>query len=172
MRSAKAVTTTLGAPTLSKPSHGGLAMTILIDTNLLVYLYDKNQPEKQKQAQRVLEELELSMAGCLSVQNLAEFMSVVTRKLSPPMLPEQALQQAALFARLWPVFALTPLIVLEAGRGVRDHQMSYYDAQLWATARLNQVPIIFSEDFAAGSVVEGVRFVNPFAEGFALHSWL
>ena len=50
--------------------------------------------------------------------------------------------------------------------------MSYYDAQLWATARLNQVPIIFSEDFAAGSVVEGVRFVNPFAEGFALNSWL
>ena len=41
-----------------------------------------------------------------------------------------------------------------------------------APVRLNQVPIIFSEDFAAGSVVEGVRFVNPFAEEFVLHSWL
>lgn len=147
-------------------------MQILIDTNLLIYLYDENQPEKQRQAQHVLEELGLSGIGCLSVQNLAEFISVTTRKLSPPLTSEQALQQAELFARLWPVFALTPMIVFEAGRGVRDHQMSYYDAQLWASARLNQVSVIFSEDFATGAMFEGVRFVNPFAEGFVVHSWL
>lgn len=34
-----------------------------------------------------------------------------------------------------PVFDLTLLIILEAGRGVRDHQLSYYDAQIWAIAR-------------------------------------
>ena len=30
------------------------------------------------------------------------------------------------------------MIVLEALRGVRDHQISYYDAQIWASARLNR----------------------------------
>jgi predicted nucleic acid-binding protein len=33
---------------------------ILIDTNVLVYLYDQNQPQKQSQAQRILGELELT----------------------------------------------------------------------------------------------------------------
>jgi predicted nucleic acid-binding protein len=64
------------------------------------------------------------------------------------------------------------MVVLEAGRGVRDHQFSYYDAQVWATARLNQVPIIFSEDFSAGSIIEGVRFVDPFSPGFAIKTWI
>jgi len=144
---------------------------IFIDTNLLVYLYDQNQPFKQAQAQRVLDQLELTKAGRLSVQNLAEFFSVATRKLSPNLAPHQALQQINLFTRLWPIFDLTPLIVLEAGRGVRDYQLSYYDAQIWATARLNQVPTIFSEDFNAGAVLEGVRFVNPFSADFVLEAW-
>ena len=39
------------------------------------------------------------------------------------------------------------MVMLEALREVRDHQLSYYDAQIWAAARLNQVPVIFSEDF-------------------------
>ncbi len=144
---------------------------VLIDTNLLIYLYDPNQPGKQNQAQRVLEELQLARSGRLSVQALAEFFSVATRKLSPGLTPAEALKQVILFTRLWPVFDLTSMIVMEAGRGVRDHKLSYYDAQMWATARLNQVPVIFSENFGNRSVLEGVRFVNPFSSGFLLEEW-
>jgi predicted nucleic acid-binding protein len=145
---------------------------ILMDTNLLVYLYDQKRPERQSQSQRVLEQLELSRNGRLSVQSLAEFFSVATRKLSPNLTAAEALHQIDLFLRLWPVFDLTPMVVLEAGRGVRDHQLPYYDAQIWAAARLNQVPLVFSEDFQDGRVLEGVRFVNPFTPGFVLESWL
>lgn len=144
---------------------------ILIDTNLLIYLYDQNQPDRLSRARDVLDRLELIGMGRLSVQNLAEFYSVSTRKLSPPLSPEEALVQVGLFARIWPVFDLTPLIVLEAARGARDYQMSYYDAQIWATARLNQVPTIFSEDFNAGATLEGVQFINPFAPEFVLDNW-
>ncbi|MCG2740072.1 MAG: hypothetical protein L6300_07505 [Syntrophaceae bacterium] len=35
-----------------------------------------------------------------------------------------------------------------------------------AAARLNQIPIVFSEDFQDGQVLEGVRFANPFAGRF------
>ena len=145
---------------------------ILIDTNLLIYLYDQNQPDKQNQSERVLEQLELTHTGRLSVQALSEFFSVATRKLSPSLTPAQALDQVTLFTRLWPVYDLTPMIVMEAGRGVRDHRLSYYDAQVWATARLNQIPVVFSEDFRDGSVLEGVRFVNPFSREFLLEKWL
>jgi predicted nucleic acid-binding protein len=72
---------------------------------------------------------------------------------------------------MWPVFDLTPLIVLEAARGARDHGLPYYDAQIWASARLNQVTILFSEDFSDGQLLEGVRFVNPFSPHFQVEDW-
>lgn len=144
---------------------------VLIDTNLLIYLYDFKNEFKQTRSQEVLDQLSLSGNGRLSVQSLAEFVSVATRKLSPPLSPGDAIEQVEHFMRLWQVFDLTPFIVLDAARGVRDYQLSYYDAQIWACARLNQVPVVLSEDFTAGSFLEGVRFVNPFATEFMLADW-
>jgi len=31
----------------------------------------------------------------------------------------------------------------------------------WATARLNQIPLIYSEDFKSNTIIEGIRFMNP-----------
>jgi len=75
---------------------------------------------------------------------------------------------------LCPVYDLTPMIILEALRGVRDHQLSCYDAQIWASARLSQVPVVFSEDFSRDpnlQILEGVHFVNPFRPDFDLGQW-
>jgi predicted nucleic acid-binding protein len=144
---------------------------ILIDTNLLVYLYNIGFPRKAAQARKVLDHLELTRNGRLSVQCLAEFLNVSTRKLAPPLTRTEALEQASLFTRMWPVFDLTPLIVLEAARGARDHNVPYYDAQIWASARLNQVTVVFSEDFSDGQMLEGVRFVNPFSPEFRVEDW-
>lgn len=144
---------------------------LLIDTNLLVYLYDTGSPDKAARARQVLERLEMTRSGRLSVQSLAEFLHVSTRKLDPPLTWAEALTQVSLFTRMWPIFDLTPLIVLEAARGARDHGLAYYDAQIWAAARLNQVTVVFSEDFSDGQVLEGVRFTNPFADGFRLGDW-
>jgi len=48
-----------------------------------------------------------------------------------------------MWAKAIPVLDLTPLIVLEATRGACDHKLNYYDAQIWATAKLNQVAVVF-----------------------------
>lgn len=144
---------------------------ILIDTNVLLYAYDQNESVRQARALDVLRRLEETASGCLSVQCLAEFFSVSTRKLIPPLTAADAAEQVELFTRTYPVFDLTQSIVLEAMRGVRDHQLAYWDAQLWATAKLNQVPTLFSEDFGAGQSLEGVRFVDPFAPNFAIENW-
>ena len=144
---------------------------ILLDTNVLAYAFDANTPDKQAQALALLDHLQTSGRACLSTQNLAEFCHIAVRKLHPPLTPAQTYQMMERFSRSFQVFDLTPAVVLEAARGVRDHQLAYYDAQVWATARLNQVPVIFSEDFATDATLEGVRFVNPFAEGFKLDDW-
>ncbi len=41
-----------------------------------------------------------------------------------------------------------------------------------AAARLNQIPIVFSEDFQDGQTLEDVRFVNPFAGMFDVEARL
>jgi predicted nucleic acid-binding protein len=145
---------------------------ILVDTNVLVYFFDNNTPKKQERAELVLNRLRGAGLGRLSTQNLAEFINAAMRKLDPPMTAAKAMEHAALFSATWPVFNLTPLIVLEAARGVRDHMLAYYDAQIWAAARLNQIPIVFSEDFQDGRILEGVRFANPFLPSFDLEAWL
>jgi predicted nucleic acid-binding protein len=88
------------------------------------------------------------------------------------MTPAEAIEQVALLAESFGVLDLGSAVVLEAGRGVRDHGLSFYDAQIWAIAKLNQIPVVFTEDFQDGMSLEGVRFVNPFAQGFDLGRWI
>lgn len=144
--------------------------SILLDTNVLIYTFDQNDPARQDRAIQVLRALEEDANGRLSVQCLAEFCAVAMRRLRPAMSVHDVLTQVARFQGIYPVHNLTPMIVLEALRGVRDYQLAYYDAQIWATARLNQIPVLFSEDFNP-STLEGVRFVNPFAADFDLALW-
>ena len=141
---------------------------ILIDTNVLVYAHDRGSFAKQRQAIETLYRLQISGAGRLSAQCLAEFYVAATRGAQPILTPPEAAQQVDRLARAFRVFDITPMIVLEATRGAREHRMPYWDAQIWATARLNQIPVVLSEDFSAGSSIEGVRFLNPFAAGFDL----
>ena len=93
---------------------------ILIDTNLLVYLYDRGSPGKAAWARQVLDRLELTRSGRISVQNLAEFFRVVTAKLDPPLNLDDAMAQVSLLTRLFPVFDLTAMIVwrLRGGRAI------------------------------------------------------
>jgi len=145
---------------------------IFTDTNVLVYAYDRSEPAKQEQALAVLDRLATRQAGVVSVQVLAELYVTLTRKLVAPLDPGEAAIRVSNYLRSWAVLDLTGMIVLEAVRGAQDHQTSYWDAQIWATAKLNQIPLVFSEDFSDGQVVEGVQFVNPFAPGFHVEDWL
>jgi len=144
---------------------------VLIDTSVLIYVFDHGDQSRQDQAIRVLQHLQTTGNGRLSAQSLAEFCAVTTRKLKPLLTRAEAVTQVERFARAFPVIDLTPLVVIEAARGARDHSLAYYDAQIWAAARLNQIPVVFSEDFDSGSTLEGVKFVNPFAADFVLEAW-
>jgi predicted nucleic acid-binding protein len=144
---------------------------ILVDSNVLIYAHDVSEAEKQRQALKVLDQLVQDARGVLSTQTLAEFSAVTMRKIPSPLSAKQAYKQVEHFIRVWPILDVTPQVVLAALRGVRDYQFSFWDAQLWAVARLNDVPVVLSEDFNPGSVIEGVRFVNPFAEDFRAVEW-
>jgi len=139
---------------------------VLIDTNILVYAYEPSERQKQEQALNIIRELVRKRTGVISTQVLAEFFVTVTnpRKLSTPLTITEGYERIQNFLQVWEVINVTGMIVLEAIRGVKDYQLSFWDAQIWATARLNQIAIIYSEDFNVGATLEGVRFVNPYKD--------
>lgn len=135
---------------------------------MLVYAYDAQAPAKAERARTVLEQLQRRGIGVLSVQVLGEFYNVVTRRIAEPLSLDEAERAVHRFARAWRVLLPTTTVVFEAMRAVRWHSLSYYDALIFATASLNDVPCVLSEDFSDGHVLEGVRFVDPFAPAFDL----
>jgi predicted nucleic acid-binding protein len=145
---------------------------IIVDTNVLVYAHDKGEREKQRQAIDLLRRLEASRAGRLPAQVLSEFFSATTRAKSSILPVSVARQQVENFALTWIVFDTTASVFQEAVRGVEQHKLAFYDAQIWASARLNQVGVVLSEDFSSGTQLEGVRFVDPFAPEFDLAPWV
>jgi predicted nucleic acid-binding protein len=144
---------------------------ILIDTNVMVYLFDAHDHQRQDQATLVLRHLEKTNQGQLSAQCLAEFINATTRGIQPFLSNSEAFLHVQRWMSAYPVLPVTDSIVLEAARGARDYNLAYYDAQIWASAHLNQIAVIFSEDFQDGQILEGVHFINPFVPQFNLDLW-
>jgi hypothetical protein len=93
---------------------------ILIDTDLLVYAHDRGEFIRQGRAIEVLSQLQAIGSDSLSVQCLAEFYSVAICGCEPMLSVVDPSTQVARLARVWPVIDVTPQIVLEATRGVRE----------------------------------------------------
>jgi predicted nucleic acid-binding protein len=143
----------------------------LVDTNVLVYAYDPTEGAKRERAITVLECLWARQMGALSAQILGEFFVTVTRKIPSPLSEAEAERSVTNYVRSWVIYDLTELVVPEAVRGLQRYHLSYWDSLIWATAKLNGVSNVLSEDFSDGALLEGVRFLNPFADNFDL-AWL
>jgi len=63
---------------------------VFVDTNVLVYAYDRSDPEKQRRALQVLDRLAITGAGMISAQVLSEFFVAVTRKIVAPLSVDEA----------------------------------------------------------------------------------
>lgn len=144
-----------------------MSARFLLDTNVLVYAQDKDEPERQHRAIDLLERIQVGpQAVAVSTQVLGEYFSVVSRRFSDALSVDVIADQIRRFMEMFDVVTTDANVVLEAIRGVSRYRLSFYDAQIWAAARLNGIPVVLSEDFTDGQEIEGVRFANPFAEGF------
>lgn len=138
----------------------------LVDTNILVYAYDRSEMAKKAKAQEVLTWLETHDAGALSTQILGEFFNSTTRKLVYKLTQAEAYRSLQRYLSTWRVVPVTSAVVLDAARASLEHQLSYWDAQVWAVAKLNQIPTVLSEDLQHGRLIEGIQFFNPLVGDF------
>jgi len=135
----------------------------LVDTNVLIYAFDPRDPAKKRRAESLIRTL--SDANCLviSTQVLNEFCSVLLRgKTGRAMNETQLSDFIDEMMAIAEVVQLTPPITKLALQATQVHAFSFWDALVWATAKTNQIPIVYTEDFSHDRVIEGVRIVNPF----------
>jgi predicted nucleic acid-binding protein len=133
---------------------------LTFDSNILIYAADRDAGHRHDLAQALV--ARAARADCvLSIQALAEFFAVATRKTSVPVTGAIAFIEGwgAMFRNV----SATPASLAAAVAAVRDHQISFWDAMLWAVAREAGCRYILSEDFQDGRTLGGVTFVNPFA---------
>lgn len=143
-----------------------MAGSILVDTNVLVYSVDIRDLDKLERARNALDALRSGGCLVLSQQVLSEFARVTTERIPHPLTAEQATARVGEFARSTRILPVTPVVIADALGVAERAGRSFWDAQLIATARVHGVSTIVSEDFEDGGVCEGVRFVDPFADGF------
>ena len=129
------------------------------DTNILVYGEDQAVPDKQKIASALFAEHLRRNAAVLSLQVLQEFFSAVTRKLN--LNPEFAQKRVETFS-FANIVRFEVKDVIAAIELHRLSRMSFWDALIVHAARAAGAAVLYSEDFQHGSVLGGVKIVNPF----------
>jgi predicted nucleic acid-binding protein len=140
---------------------------VFLDTNILVYAYDRSDPEKQAKAQELLTRGIEQENAVISAQVLGEFFVVVTRRIQTPLSAEEAEQVIDLLGIL-PVVEVDLKLVRRTLSIHRESQISYRDSLIVAAAERAGCAKILSEDLNAGQVYCSVRVENPFdgvAEG-------
>lgn len=147
-----------------------MTASLLVDTNILVYAYDRSEPAKQARALATLEGVLERGDGSLTTQILAEFFRAVTGRLSAPVPVADGLEAVEDILASWQVLPVPPRAVGEAARGVRDHGLPFWDALVWASAKLAGIPLILTEDLPGAESIEGVAYGDPLATGFDLGS--
>ncbi|HRC88115.1 MAG TPA: PIN domain-containing protein [Thermoanaerobaculia bacterium] len=137
---------------------------VFVDTNVLVYLFDKASPAKQLRSQELLSSHGSQHELVLSTQVLQEFLSVATRKLVPPLEPAEALAVVEDLTRL-PVVVLETAILISAMRRTVADSLSFWDALIVEAALSANCQRMGSEDFQAGrrfgSLWVETPFLNP-----------
>lgn len=137
-------------------------MRAFFDTDVLIYLFDADAPQKQGAARALLEREANAGRVTLSTQVLQEFFVTVTRKLDVPLPGADAERAVRRFAEFSLVQVDAPLI-LAAIDASRRYQLSFWDAMIVQAALQAGASVLYSEDMQDGRAFESMMVRNPFA---------
>jgi predicted nucleic acid-binding protein len=133
-----------------------------VDTNVLVYAFDKGSSPKKRVAERLMNELMEEDRLRVSTQVLQELFVTLTGKVSQRCSSEEAL---AVLEDLtaWPLIVVD-YAAIRAAVGLADQdRLSFWDALVVVAAARAGAKVLYTEDLNDGQEILGVRISNPFA---------
>jgi predicted nucleic acid-binding protein len=138
-----------------------MAHKFFVDTNILVYAYDRRAGARHDRALAVVEQLWVSGEGVVSTQVLQELCVSLRRKVANPASAER-IREIVRSYQSWQVVVNTPQSVLRALEIEERYKISFWDALILQAAESADADVVYSEDLAAGQRYGSVRVVNPF----------
>jgi len=134
---------------------------VFVDSNVLIYVRDSADADKQAQAAAWMAELWRSHRGRLSSQVLSEFHVNVTQKLRPGLDRETARADVRALSA-WQPIPLDEPVFHEAWHIQDRYGLSFWDALIVGAARVCGCGYVLTEDLQDGQDLAGVRVVSPF----------
>jgi predicted nucleic acid-binding protein len=132
-----------------------------VDTNILVYAFERSRSERGEIARRLVGELIEQDRIRLSTQVLQELYVTLTRKAREPSSAEEAITCLDSLTA-WPVFVVDYPAVRDAVLLSRDAVIHFWDALLVVAANRAGAKRLYTEDLNHGQRILGVEIANPF----------
>lgn len=130
------------------------------DSNILVYLQDSAEPQKQQKARSLFAECSRNHSAVISTQCLQELYNVTTGKLKQDKrIIKQVIHNYALYM---PVVQITPALIELAIDISIEVQLSFWDSLILSAAVSAGCTVLYSEDLNNGQIIHGVTVRNPF----------
>lgn len=134
---------------------------VFVDTNVLVYVRDRTEEEKQRRALEWMVALWDTGLGRLSYQVLKEYYVVATRKLDPPRSEDEA-REDVLALTAWEPLVVDRAVMEEAWDIQDGHGFSWWDALIVAAGLRSRCRYLLTEDLQEGLEVDALTIVSPF----------
>jgi len=136
---------------------------VFLDTNIIVYLFDKTDAAKHASVKRLIRECLKKYTGHISTQVVNEFVVVVSEKIKNPIPFEEIKKR---ITSLSDMLTISPLAFLTCKKSIEIKQRygySYWDSLIISSALLNHCSILYTEDMQDGQTIEKtLKIVNPF----------
>jgi len=145
----------------SHPERNSTTVAVFVDTNVLVYVRDVTEPEKQRRAAEWVTALWETGHGRLSEQVLQEYYVTLTRKLSPPRNKEDA-REDVFALRTWKPVGPSRGITEAAWRIEDRFEFSWWDSLIVASAIASCAEFLLTEDLSSGQTVDTIKIISPF----------
>ncbi len=130
---------------------------VFIDTNVLIYAYSEDEPEKAVVSQEIIVE----NYSITSAQVLNELSNVLYKKFRKS--EDEVISVILEITELLEVVPITLNTVLKAHEVKRRYRYSYYDSLVIASAIENNCKILYTEDMQHNQRIwRGLRIVNPY----------
>lgn len=138
-----------------------MSANCFVDTNILVYARDSNEPEKQVLAEQWLTQLWQHELGRISTQVMNEYYVTVTQKLKPGLSIEQARSDLRALAVWQPLDVSSTLI--ESAWDIQDqYAYSWRDTLIISSAIFLDCRYLLSEDMQHEQSIGKLSIINPF----------
>ncbi|MCH7227833.1 PIN domain-containing protein [Haloferula sp. A504] len=130
-----------------------------LDTNVLVYAFDPENPGKQARARELMAD---EAPWAISWQVVQEFCSVALHRFERPL--DQPYLSDLLELLLVPHCAVYPTpSIWEAALKIRElTRYRFYDSLVVASALESGAPVLYSEDLQHERGIGPLRILNPF----------